>query len=91
MNMPSHIQSRKLVPVWHTLSRAYILYKWLCFCVLYCTVLYRVLYFKLRIYGSKRKSRGDVTGTTRLFKVLYCYIKMFISVFVYVFFVCKVL
>ena len=43
--MSSHVSSR----VWRILSRAYILYKWLCFCVLYCTVLYRVqyLYFKL--------------------------------------------
>ena len=28
--------------VWHTLSRACILYKWLGFCVSYCTVLYKV-------------------------------------------------
>ena len=35
--------------VWRTLSCACILYKWLCFCVLYCTVLYGVqyLYFEL--------------------------------------------
>ena len=40
--------------VWCTLSHASILYKWLCFCVLYCIVLVQsvvvqYLYFKLRI------------------------------------------
>ena len=74
--------------VWRTLSRACILYKWLCFCVLYCAVLYRVqyLYFKPRMSGSKCKSSNDVAGTTVLFKVLYCKIKN-VLFFVFVFYV----
>ena len=33
--------------------------------------------------GSKRKSSGDVAGTTVLFKVLYCKIKTFSLFFVF--------
>ena len=33
---------------------------------------------------SKRKNSGDVAGTTVLFKVLYCKIKMFYLFFVFV-------
>ena len=60
--------------VWRTLSRAYSLYKWLCSCVFYCTVLYRgqqcSVYFKLRVSGSKHKSSDDVAGAPVLFKVI---------------------
>ena len=38
--------------VWCPLSCVCILYKWLCFCVLYCTVLYRV--GRLQSMGSQR-------------------------------------
>ena len=51
--------------------------------VFLCTLLYstvqstvvQCLYFKPRMSRSKRKSSGDVAGTTVLFKVLYCKIK----------------
>ena len=85
------VQLCKLVQVsgvhWHVC----IFYKWLCFCVLYCTK-YRVQYhyFKLRISGSKHKSSGDITGSTVLFKVLYHKIKFFsyfLCLFFYVLFV----
>lgn len=47
----SHVQSREFTVVY---SHMHILYKGLCFCVHYCTVLYRVdLYFKPRTPGSK--------------------------------------
>ena len=53
--------------------------------VLLCTLLHstvqstvvQYLYFKPRRFGSKCKTSGDVAGTTVLFKVLYCKIKMF--------------
>ena len=44
-----------------------ILYKWLCFHVLYCTVPHRVqyLYFKTRMSRSKCKNSGNVAGTAK--------------------------
>ena len=76
--------------VWRTLSRAYSLYKWLCSCVFYCTVLYRgqqcSVYFKPRVSGSKHKSSDDVAGAPVLFKVLYCKIKNVLLIFLCSFF-----
>ena len=40
-NVHLHVQLCKLVHIWRTSSRVCILYKWLCFCVVYCIVLYR--------------------------------------------------
>ena len=94
--MPNHVNFH----VWRTLSYAYILYKWLCFCVLYCSVLYTVvqyLCFKPRMSGSKHKSSGDVAGTAKkrqllycttiLFKVLSCKIKNVFFILGFVFYV----
>ena len=43
------------------------------------------IYFKPRMSRSKHKSRGDVAGTTILFKVLYRKIKNVFQFFVFVF------
>ena len=77
VNLCSHVQSYVSSCIWHTLSYAYILYKWLCFCVFHYTVLCRLqyLYFKPRMSGSKHKSSGNIAGTTVLFKVVYYKIK----------------
>ena len=58
VNVHLHVQSLVSSCVWLTLSHVCILYKWLCFCVLYCTVLHRVqyLYFKPKMSENKRKS-----------------------------------
>ena len=66
-NMCLHVQSHVSSYVWHTLSHVRIFYNWLYFCVLYCTVLYRIqyFYFKSRMSKSKCKSSGDVAGTAK--------------------------
>ena len=73
------------------MSYEFILYKQFCFFVLYCTVLYRVQHYGIFIssLGRKCKSSSDVTGTSILFKVLYCKIEnVLFSVFaIYVQFV----
>ena len=64
------------------LSHVCLLYKWLCFCVLYSTVLYRVsnsLYFNLRMSRSKHKSSGDVVGTAKKHRVKMMETKMKIT------------
>ena len=52
----------------------------LLYSTVYSTVV-QYLYFKPRMSGSKRKSRGDVAGTTVLFKVLYYKIKNVFFIF----------
>ena len=47
--------------VWCTLSRACILYKWLCFCVLHCTALYRVQSLSIFISSSEPLPSTGVT------------------------------
>ena len=47
--------------VWCTLSRACILYKWSCFCVLHCTALYRVQSLSVFISSSEPLPSTGVT------------------------------
>ena len=79
--MSNHIRSH----VWHTLSRACTLYKQLCFCVLYCTALCRVLYCSylslLPVHSMPAPAGQLLYGTTLLFKVLYCKIKNVFFIF----------
>ena len=74
--MCSHVQLRKLVHVSgvHCYMCASCMcaqtQKWLCFCVLYCTVLYGIQliqhhYYKSRMYRHKCKSSGDVAGIAK--------------------------
>ena len=55
--MSNHASSH----VWRTLSRACILSKWLCLCVLHCTVLYRVPSLTIFISSSEPLPSTGVT------------------------------
>ena len=76
--MRSHVQLDKLVHVsgvhCHVRASSTSGCAFVYFTVWYCTEV-QYLYFKPRMSGSKRKSSGDVAGTTVLLKVLSCKIK----------------
>ena len=78
---------------WCTLSRACILYKWLCFCVLYCTVLYRVQQYNILI-SSPGCPEASVKAVVMQLVLLYfsryhtVKVKMFSLFFVFVCFLC---
>ena len=64
-------QSRTLVHVWGTLSHVCILYKCLCFCVLYCTVLYRIHY---SIYQTPIYLKASIKSVVMLCSCIsYCW------------------
>lgn len=53
-----------LVHIWRTLSRVCMLYKWSCFCVVYCIVLYRMEASQVaRVARNPPANAGD-TGNT---------------------------
>ena len=64
-------QSRTLVHVWGTLSHVCILYQCLCFCVLYCTVLYRIHY---SIYQTPIYLKASIKSVVMLCSCIsYCW------------------
>ena len=66
IHMSNHISSCVLC----TSSRACVLYEWLCFCVLYCTLLCKEQWCSIFISSTgcleaKHKSSSDVAGTAK--------------------------
>ena len=57
----NHVSNHASSHVWRTLSRACILSKWLCLCVLHCTVLYRVPSLTIFISSSEPLPSTGVT------------------------------
>ena len=86
--MCSHVQSCESVPVSGVQVTCVHPPQRLCCVYLLYSPIQRIavqrLYFKSRMSRSNRKSRGEEAGTTVLFKVLYCKIKMVFFNFVFV-------